>query len=160
MGVTMRYSCPVPRKTTPPIERFYRHVREEPHPSLPLPCLIWTGTVAGTKSKYATFRATTKQTDSKPYAHRWIYEYWIGPIPPGLEIDHRCKRPLCVQVAHLEPVEPPENMRRVRLDTCRSGKHDLTNPDNVRWDKQGRRRGCIRCWLDRANARRSGIGGQ
>lgn len=94
------------------------------------------------------FRSTTRQTDSKVYAHRWIYEQIVGPIPEGLEIDHLCRHGLCVDVAHLEPVTPDENKRRARRAFCRSGLHDLSESMNCRWDTQGRRRGCLQCWLD------------
>jgi len=83
------------------------------------------------------------------YAHRWAYMAFVGPIPPGMEIDHTCGHRLCVRPEHLEPVTPAENSRRARLAVCRSGRHDLSIPANVRWDSQGRRRGCRACALER-----------
>ncbi len=32
-----------------------------------------------------------------------------------------------------------------RLLVCQKGLHDLTLPENVSWDKKGRRRGCLPC---------------
>lgn len=129
--------------------RFFRHVDKQLDG-----CWMWTGMTAGTKSIYGYFRATTKATDSKMLAHRWSYEFHVGPIPEGLELDHVvCRRPLCVNPWHLEPVTPDENSRRTRLAFCRARLHDLSLPENVRWDGQGRRRGCLRCWLDRAKER-------
>lgn len=115
-------------------------------------CHVWTGTTAGTKSRYGTFRAGTKATDPKVYVHRWVYEQKVGPIPDGMEIDHTCGQPLCVNPDHLEPVTPGENQRRRRLDACLAG-HDLTDDANVRWDEKGRRRGCKVCWLARQRER-------
>jgi hypothetical protein len=42
----------------------------------------------------------------------WVYECLKGPIPDGLEIDHLCRRPLCVWIDHLEAVPHAENIRR------------------------------------------------
>jgi hypothetical protein len=132
----------MPTPITPPEVRFWRHVRKTDT------CWWWTGAVAGTKSKAGYFRETTRQTDPKVRAHVYAYRTFVGPIPPGHEIDHLCRNTLCVRPEHLEPVTHPENMRRARLATCRRGAHDLTDPANVRWDTQGRRRGCLLCWQD------------
>lgn len=137
----------MPRTSTPAIERFYRHVRQDGE------CLIWTGTVAGSKTKRATFRCTTRSSDPKVYAHRWIYEQRVGPIPDGWEVDHLCKRGLCVKVAHLEAVPSIENKRRERLGMCTKGLHDLNDPQNCDWDSQGRRRGCRMCRMERDRRR-------
>lgn len=45
-------------------------------------------------------------------AHRWLYEREVGPIPEGLELDHLCFNPPCVNPDHMEPVTHTENMRR------------------------------------------------
>lgn len=45
-------------------------------------------------------------------AHRMIYQRLVGPIPQGLDLDHLCRTPLCVNPEHLEPVSRAENLRR------------------------------------------------
>lgn len=45
-------------------------------------------------------------------AHRVAYQWLVGPIPPGLELDHLCRVPACVNPAHLEPVTRRENYMR------------------------------------------------
>src|SRR3990167_5527343 len=45
-------------------------------------------------------------------AHRIYYEKHKGIIPKGLQIDHLCRVPACVNPDHLEPVTGTENYRR------------------------------------------------
>ena len=45
-------------------------------------------------------------------AHRFVYEKLRGQIPKGLHIDHLCRRPMCVNPSHLEPVTAAVNKRR------------------------------------------------
>ena len=45
-------------------------------------------------------------------AHRFAYEFCVGPIPQGLQIDHLCRVRHCVKPEHLEPVTCRENLRR------------------------------------------------
>jgi hypothetical protein len=139
-----------PGKRGAPMERFMRHVQVEGD------CLVWTSTYAGTKSRHGTFWPGLGDGRRKVYAHRWIYEQLVGPIPEDMELDHRrdlgCRGPGCVKPAHLEPVTPDENSRRARLSMCRAGKHDLSDPMNVNWDRQGRRRGCKVCNQEKALA--------
>lgn len=127
-----------------------RHVQPEGD------CLVWTSTYAGTKSRHGYFRPTSNAKDAKVLAHRWIFEQFVGPIPDGMELDHRkdlgCRGPGCVKLSHLEPVTSDENSARTRLSVCRSGRHDLSDPVNVSWDAQGRRRGCAACKREKALA--------
>jgi hypothetical protein len=45
-------------------------------------------------------------------AHRFVYEWLVGPISEGLELDHLCSNTLCINPDHLEPVTGEENRRR------------------------------------------------
>jgi hypothetical protein len=45
-------------------------------------------------------------------AHRFVYEFLVGPIPDGLQLDHLCRNRGCVNPAHLEPVTQQDNMLR------------------------------------------------
>lgn len=73
-------------------------------------CWLWNGSL--TYDGYGLFRANNRATG----AHRFAYEYFVGPIPAGLHIDHLCRVRNCVNPDHLEPVTPQENDRRARAN--------------------------------------------
>lgn len=72
-------------------------------------CWIWTGTIQPTG-----YGAAREPGRSGGYAHRAAYAMVKGPIPHGLQIDHLCRVPACVNPDHLEAVTPQENVRRGR----------------------------------------------
>lgn len=68
-------------------------------------CWMWRGSIMD--------RGYPQFWDGRVWrAHRWAYEHWVGPIPAGLTLDHLCKRKVCVNPAHLEPVTFGENFSR------------------------------------------------
>jgi hypothetical protein len=88
-------------------------------------------------------------------SHRFSYENHVGPIPPGLEIDHLCRVRLCCNPDHLEPVTPAENRRRAaasaprtRRAICKRGLHKMT-PENTTRSQR-----CRTCDNVRQNERR------
>lgn len=91
-----------------PQERILRHVSMEPMSG----CWIWTGYVDqnGYGSTYLGFRADN--THRTAFAHRVAYLAFRGPIPPELELDHRCRLRCCVNPDHLEPVTGKINQKR------------------------------------------------
>jgi hypothetical protein len=72
-------------------------------------CVLWTGTRDALG--YGRFFHLGRLV--KPYRFAWERDH--GPIPSGLEIDHLCRVPACVNPEHLEPVTHQENVRRGRL---------------------------------------------
>jgi hypothetical protein len=115
-------------------------------------CIRWTG-VHGPKG-YGRIGVDGKTK----IVHRVAYEVLVGPIPDGLEIDHRCRVRDCINVQHLEPVTHLENVRRRRdnPDECANG-HPFTE-ENTHWYIQKGRsntvRKCRRCKKE-SNAARS-----
>lgn len=83
-----------------PEERFFQCVDEVGE------CWLWLSTV--TKNGYGQFHVGGR----RPYAHRWSYEHFVAPIPPGLTIDHLCRNRSCVNPGHLEAVPLKVNILR------------------------------------------------
>jgi hypothetical protein len=77
--------------------------------SLASPCVPWTGAV-GSRG-YGATRDPVRGISSTT-AHRVVYEREVGPIPPGLTIDHLCRNRLCVNVDHMEVVTNRVNILR------------------------------------------------
>lgn len=70
------------------------------------PCWIWIGRL--NRNGYG--RACHKGRE--PVAHRAVWEETMGPIAPGLVLDHRCRIRSCCNPAHLQPVTPRMNVHR------------------------------------------------
>jgi hypothetical protein len=71
----------------------------------------WTWTASDNGQGYGQFYL---RSGRKVHAHRYAYEAVVGPIPAGLELDHLCANPSCVNPRHLEPVPHRTNMLRGR----------------------------------------------
>lgn len=69
----------------------------------PFECWPWTGSIRK-RDGYGVFAGFM--------AHRYMWEFMVGPIPDGYTIDHLCARRDCVNPYHLEPVTRAENARR------------------------------------------------
>lgn len=97
------------------------------------------------------------------YAHRFVYELEVGPIPEGFVLDHvrdrGCTRRNCVNPAHLEVVTNRENILRgsgasaqhARKTHCRKG-HALVGENVYRAPGQPNKRRCRRCDRERYEA--------
>lgn len=68
-------------------------------------CWLWTATLV---RGYGQFGIGSR----RQYAHRVAYELLVGPVPEGLQLDHLCRTPACVNPAHLDPVTCRENLLR------------------------------------------------
>ena len=108
-------------KPRPPEERFWPKVDKSGD------CWLWTG---GTVQGYGSFGIPP---DRKVRAHRFAYELLVGPIPPGMGLDHRPTCPKnCVNPEHLRPANQKQNMENL----TGAQKNNLSSGiRGVTWDK-------------------------
>lgn len=136
------------------LERFEQKYIPEPMSG----CWIWLGAL--TDLGYGNLRYGPRKMWSAP-AHVISYELFIGPVPDGKELDHRCRMRCCVNPNHVEPVTHRMNMERGINATkthCKHG-HEFTE-DNILWLKGpfGKRRQCRTCANIRNMNYRRGLG--
>ena len=121
-------------------------------------CWLWSA--ATDPRGYGRLRVGNTRTGrTMVWAHRVVWELLVGPIGAGLQIDHLCRNPACVNPAHLEPVTPQVNTLRgnslsairARRTHCPRG-HEY----DCRYGRVGRSsRGCLRCHAATESARRA-----
>jgi hypothetical protein len=115
-------------------------------------CWLWTAAISA--GGYG------RSWDGKKsiYAHRQVYEAIVGPIAPGLQIDHLCRVRSCVNPSHLEPTTQRINILRgvspvannARKIYCIRG-HLLSGDNLVKRSRSGRN--CLTCHRDRERTR-------
>lgn len=116
-----------------------RRVSPEPNTG----CWLWLGPTNhrgyGKIGKTSIFRRDMQ-------AHRGAYMAFVGLIPTGLEIDHKCNCRSCVNPDHLQPVTRQVNAKLIQSRdrrACRKG-HAYT-PENTYWDTKRGWRQCNIC---------------
>lgn len=137
-----------PLTTPSPEQRFWKKVNKTEG------CWLWTG--SRDRDGYGQFWHQKKMLA----AHRWSYEMLVGPIPFGLQIDHLCRTPGCVNPNHLEPVTQRENLLRGNTIQARNAAkthcphgHPLAG-DNLRLSRGQRL--CRECIRQRRQAKTEG----
>lgn len=120
------------RPTTFTLSEFFRRVWVDEKG-----CWHWCGAI--NYKGYGVYVTTS--------AHRFTYSWFVGPIPPGYEIDHLCRVRDCVNPAHLEAVTTRENHRRshywANFGVCKRG-HQLTTANTYTWLLHGVQQRCCR----------------
>lgn len=139
-------------------KRHYRQARavRKPRPAAaerfaakwvetPSGCHLWTASTAS-NGRYGSFSIGRQLVR----AHRWAWEQEHGPVPNGFDLDHLCRKTLCVNPDHLELVTHRENVLRgqsfaavnAAKTHCKRG--HLFSPENVRRMSDGGRQ-CLAC---------------
>jgi hypothetical protein len=110
--------------------------RSEPEPNSG--CWIWTSL-----RHWKGYGKMSPARNGHTIAHRLAYSVFVGPIPKGMVIDHKCHNRSCINPQHLEVVTNRENSERGLasrpLSRCPSGH---------RFSGTGERE-CRRCRLER-----------
>jgi len=142
------------RTLIPPIVRLLRRTQENKNG-----CWEWTG------YKDPAGYGQIGTPSGVKLVHRVSYEYYVGKIPDGLQIDHLCRNRPCVNPEHLEPVTAKENVGRgmagrvrtllaAQQTHCKWG-HEFTK-SNTYICRKGIRN-CRRCHKRRERERRERI---
>ena len=98
-------------------ERFLKKI----HFSGPNSCWYWTA--AKDRDGYGQFRLNGRMEQ----AHRVAYQLWVGPIPEGLVVRHKCDNPICVHPTHLELGTQADNVRDRDERGRRAATHGVEN---------------------------------
>lgn len=144
----------MPRPRIPVAERFWTKVDKGDD------CWMWTAARSG--DGYGHIKIDGRNVK----AHRVAYELEVGAIPDGLDIDHLCRVPLCVNPAHMEPVTRRTNTlrgfgiqaRNARKTHCKHG-HPFDEENTYVHDGRRICRTCNRDRTKRYEARRKASDG-
>jgi hypothetical protein len=124
------------------IGRFLEKITVNPDRSFEgSPCWEWQG--AKDASGYGRFHSEIGH-----YAHRFAYHYFTGEVPPGLEIDHKCRNRGCQNPFHLQVVTRQKNRALSRNAKTECIRGHAFDEENTHFTAKGDRV-CKACRYDR-----------
>lgn len=102
-------------------------------------CWLWDGVLSSGGYGHVSINGKLKMV------HRLAYEFCVGPIPDGLQLDHLCRVRHCMNPDHLEVVTNRENILRgeglaainARKTHCKRG-HEFDGVDSFINSEGGR----------------------
>lgn len=107
-------------------EKSVRLAQERLTKYIPIPetgCWLFAGRWTG--QKYGSYKAGGGHYRA---AHRFFYERFVGPIPDGMLVCHKCDTPPCVNPSHLFLGTTTDNAQ----DRKRKGRQDYSGERNGR----------------------------
>lgn len=114
------------RVVRPLVERFIEKIEIIPECG----CWIWVGAQDG-----CCYGMMSSRFGCSPIkAHRVAYELFIGAIPRGLLVRHKCDIPECVNPQHLECGTQKDNMK----DAVKRGRLNPLSLLNLRPGEKGK----------------------
>lgn len=122
-------------------------------------CWEWAG--AKNDKGYGVIRVQIGSRTRILRVHRVVYEMLVGPIAPGLTLDHLCRNRKCCNPADLEPVTKRVNIlrgvglaaQRAKQTHCIHG-HEFSEENTCFSGLTGRQRACRTCARIRSRAKR------
>lgn len=85
------------------------HIRYERHINRTESCWLWTGPLGS--QGYPQMRVGRSGNGPIWLVHRWAYQHFVGPIPEGLMVLHKCDIRHCSNPDHLYVGTQKDNMR-------------------------------------------------
>lgn len=122
-------------------------------------CWLWQG--GKNQAGYGTFAALGASA-----VHRVSYQHYVGDLIPGMQIDHLCSNPDCLNPKHLEQVTFTQNQARSKVRNrwrgwpthCKRG-HAMDELTTF-WRSNGTGRQCRICQNAKASEARVARGGK
>lgn len=148
----------MPRRPRPAIDRLTAKLVERDG------CWVFTGALS---QGYGVIGAGPRGSGNV-LAHRLTYDFYVGAIPEGLDLDHLCRNRACCNPWHLDPVTRRVNVARGLLSAeerakrrdnrthCAAG-HPTAENQSVTKRRNGMvARRCLACARDQYHAKKAG----